>query len=811
MTISIADNNPRIAYTATAGQTAFTVPFEFFDNSDLNVYINETLKTITTHYTVSGGSGSTGAIALETGATVNDKVVITRDVTLQRTTDFPSSGPFQVASLNTELDKLIAMMADLEDLAKRSITLADSDTAVSVTLPNVTGRAGKVLAFNASTGAVEAGPTITDTQTVAQVSADISTVAGVSANVTTVAGISSNVTTVAGISANVTTVAGKASLITSDFVSDLNTLATSAIVEDLNTLATADIVSDLDTVSTNISAIQGASGNASTATTKASEAATSATGAASSATAAASSATAAASSATAAASSETAAAASAASAATALDSFDDRYLGVKSSNPTVDNDGNALVAGALYFNDSANEMRVYDGANWIAATSAGNVSLILYEYTATSGQTTFSGSDDNSATLSYTVDNLQVVMNGVVLDPSDFTATSGTSVVLASAATAGDQINIYAFKSFTTADMVSKTAGGTFSGAVGFSGGITGDVAFDTNTLAIDSTNNRVGVGTTSPENPIEIETTNKLGGTFTGTVDGEGLRVTQTDYTSGNYVSLVEAPYDDSNTSANVRIGAMFDGGGSNIAIGTSNSFGSGITNTAMFIDSSGNVGIGDTSPESTLHVNSGTANTAVTLESTDAAVWQVMKDDTASLFFGNTGGNFALYTSDTERIRVLSGGGLTFNGDTAAANALDDYEEGTFTPVFDQSGVAISGVTTNINTGVYTKIGNKVTIQIYLHTTAAGSPTSGTALTVGDLPFVGVNTANVLGTVTIGYVANFVSVNPTMGFINTNTDYISLFTTASADARANSATMAGANLGSDTYLILSATYITN
>ncbi len=70
MTISIADNNPRIAYTATAGQTAFTVPFEFFDNSDLNVYINETLKTITTHYTVSGGSGSTGTVTLTSGATV---------------------------------------------------------------------------------------------------------------------------------------------------------------------------------------------------------------------------------------------------------------------------------------------------------------------------------------------------------------------------------------------------------------------------------------------------------------------------------------------------------------------------------------------------------------------------------------------------------------------------------------------------------------------------------------------------------------------------------------------------------------------
>jgi hypothetical protein len=116
-------------------------------------------------------------------------------------------------------------------------------------------------------------------------------------------------------------------------------------------------------------------------------------------------------------------------------------------------------------------MRVYDGANWIAATSAGNVSLILYEYTATSNQTTFSGSDDNSATLSYTVDNLQVVMNGIVLDPSDFTATNGTSVVLAAGAATGDLINIYAFKSFTTADMVSKTNGGTFAGAVTFDAG----------------------------------------------------------------------------------------------------------------------------------------------------------------------------------------------------------------------------------------------------------------------------------------------------------------------------------------------------
>ena len=64
MTINIANNNPRINYTATSGQTVFTVPFEFFDNTDIKVYIEGTLKTITTHYSVSGGNGSTGTVTM---------------------------------------------------------------------------------------------------------------------------------------------------------------------------------------------------------------------------------------------------------------------------------------------------------------------------------------------------------------------------------------------------------------------------------------------------------------------------------------------------------------------------------------------------------------------------------------------------------------------------------------------------------------------------------------------------------------------------------------------------------------------------
>jgi len=212
--------------------------------------------------------------------------------------------------------------------------------------------------------------------------------------------------------------------------------------------------------------------SAATATTQATTATTKASEAAASAAAAATSETNAATSASGAATSATSAATSAANAAAAFDSFDDKYLGSKTgypgdgTGPTVDNDGNPLVEGALFFSADANEMRVYDGANWIAASSSGSASLILYEFTATSGQTTFSGADDNGATLGYTIGNAQFVLNGVILDPSDFTATNGTSVVLASGAATGDLLNVYAFKSFTVADTVSASAGGTFAGNI---------------------------------------------------------------------------------------------------------------------------------------------------------------------------------------------------------------------------------------------------------------------------------------------------------------------------------------------------------
>mgnify|MGYP005988145573 CR=1 FL=1 len=263
MTINIADNSPRISYTVAQGQTqtSFAVPFEFFDNADLNVYIDGTLKTITTHYTVSGGDGSTGTVSMSvTGGTGGSTVVITRDIELERTTDFPVSGAFNIVALNTELDRLVAIAADLEDQSNRALQLTDFDAAVSLVLPDVDTRKGKTLAFNASTGAVEAGPSISDTQTVSAASADIALLAdiqdGTTATnaITTVASNNSNVSTVAGISANVTTVAGNNANVTTvaTDLSGSNTIGTVAgSISNVNTVGGS--ISNVNTVATDLS------------------------------------------------------------------------------------------------------------------------------------------------------------------------------------------------------------------------------------------------------------------------------------------------------------------------------------------------------------------------------------------------------------------------------------------------------------------------------------------------------------------------------------------------------------------------------
>ena len=134
----------------------------------------------------------------------------------------------------------------------------------------------------------------------------------------------------------------------------------------------------------------------------------------------------------------------AAASAVAAESFDSKYLGAKDTAPTLDNQGNPLEAGALYFNTVTDLMYVYTGSSWAIAGSAVNGTAERSVYVATASQTTFSAT--------YDIGYVDVYLNGSKLRVSvDFVASTGTSIVLTTGATEGDIVDIVAYGTFQIA------------------------------------------------------------------------------------------------------------------------------------------------------------------------------------------------------------------------------------------------------------------------------------------------------------------------------------------------------------------------
>jgi len=438
MALQISDTTPRIQYTATSGQTTFAVPFEFFDVADLKVYNGTTLLTYNnspssaSQYSVIGaGVTGGGSITLGgSGATLNDKITIVRDLAIERISDFPVSGNFPIQTLNTELDKNVAMLQQLEEQFARTLQYpVTTTTGFNVDLPDLV--ANRVLSVNAdatallaeqelgtfqgdwasstsyqvrdlvkdtstgniffvnsahtssgsqplttntnsakydlivdaasaTTSATNAASSATAASTSATAASTSATSAGTSATTATTKA-SEAATSATNAASSATSASGSASTATTK-ASEASTSATNAASSATSATSSASTAttkaSEASTSATNAaSSASTASGHATTATTKATEAATSATTATTQATTATTKATESASSAT-------AAAASAAAAAASADNFDDTYLGAKASDPTVDNDGDALNAGDLYFNTTSNVLKYYDGSAW---------------------------------------------------------------------------------------------------------------------------------------------------------------------------------------------------------------------------------------------------------------------------------------------------------------------------------------------------------------------------------------------------------------------------------------------------------------
>ena len=262
MAYPISDVTRRIVYSGSAGVGPYSFSFEVLEQTDVAVYKNTTLLTLTTDYTVTLNVDGTGSVTLVSAATASDQITLVGDRAVARSTDFVTGGDLFANSLNDEFDSLVIFAQQIKETADRGLKAAITDpTDVNMTLPLKDDRKGKVLAFDSTTGDPISGPALDSMITVIAQSANINTVA--------------------------------------DNIVDIQNAEENADAA----IAAKNAAELIETSVTNI-----------------------------------------------------------------YNSFDTTYLGSKASAPTLDNAGNPLVAGAMYYNTSVGSegLYVYDGSNWVS-------------------------------------------------------------------------------------------------------------------------------------------------------------------------------------------------------------------------------------------------------------------------------------------------------------------------------------------------------------------------------------------------------------------------------------------------------------
>ena len=331
------------SHNGNGSTTNFAYQFKILQDSDLTVIIRsstgtETTKSLSTHYTVAGaGDASGGSITFTSGNTPasGETVVIRRNVPQTQAIDYIANDPFPAETHEEGLDRATMVAQQVSEEADRSIKLSRTNTMTSTEFTvGATDRANKILAFD-STGELA-------------VTQELGTFKGnwgasTAYQVRDIVKDTSTNNIFICITAH--TSSGSQPL-----TSNTDSAKWSLLVDAASATTSASAAATSATASAN-SATASAS-SASTASTQASNASTSASTASTQATNSANSATASASSAT--------------SAAASFDSFDDRYLGAKGSAPSTDNDGDALITGALYFNTSSNQIFSWTGSAWVA-------------------------------------------------------------------------------------------------------------------------------------------------------------------------------------------------------------------------------------------------------------------------------------------------------------------------------------------------------------------------------------------------------------------------------------------------------------
>jgi len=447
--MTISSTTVKNSYSGDGSTDTFNYTFKIFADTDLQVIIRsstatETVKTLTTHYTVTGaGNASGGTVVFTSGniPTATETVVIRRAVPQTQAIDYIANDPFPAESHEEGLDRAMMTLQQVQEEVDRSIKLSRTNTMTSTEFAvGATARANKILAFDnsgeisvtqelgtfqgnwttatafnerdlvkdttnnniylantahTSSGSLPistntdsakwdlivdaASATTSATAAAASATAAASSATAAAASESAAATSESNASTSESNASTSATNAASSATSASASATTATTKASEAATSATNAATSATTAStkatEASTSATNAATSEtNAATSATTATTKASEASTSATNASTSETNAATSATNAATSATSASNAQTAAEAAQAAAELAADNFDDTYLGAKASDPTVDNDGDALSNGDLYFNTTTNQLKVYNGSSWqLAAVDATNL------------------------------------------------------------------------------------------------------------------------------------------------------------------------------------------------------------------------------------------------------------------------------------------------------------------------------------------------------------------------------------------------------------------------------------------------------
>lgn len=187
--MTVSTTTAKVSYSGDGTTVAFAVPFVFFAAAELEVIERvvstgvETIKTLTTHYSVAGGNGSTGTVTAVAAPAATVQWTIRRKTARTQLTDYLSGDPFPADTHERALDRLTALVQEVEEATARALQFLVTDPASSIgALPSSISRASKTLAFDVD-GKPTPGPTATDVaNAAANATAATSAAASASAN-----------------------------------------------------------------------------------------------------------------------------------------------------------------------------------------------------------------------------------------------------------------------------------------------------------------------------------------------------------------------------------------------------------------------------------------------------------------------------------------------------------------------------------------------------------------------------------------------------------------------------------------------------